>query len=536
MDTEWLSKQFKAHPLGFIGALVVTGFIFIAIYAPFLASSKPIAVVYDGKLYFPLFRYLFYSGFFTKPLDLFFNLLIFTFPLSLIFWRRKKWLLCIALFQCLAFAFLLWKGVTDPANDLKLIRERQLKQKRIESIVPAVPEWSFKDELASMSPYAKLNAVVHYRLIKAQQKKLEELLAGTDYPHLDAMPTLWNMEETQIKEKNERIEEYLKTHEEAYLRSYTALEQFQAGCDSLGNEVCQKLLNESQVTKKLIQSEQSEVITYEENTQNLKLIEEKGRWLEAEQGKLTWVLMPLLRPFHWEDDAGGGQSMNPYLPWWDLTRVNRKDLMAALIFGTRVSIVVGLLAVALALAIGVPVGAYAGYYGGVFDIIVSRILEVWESMPTFFMLLLIIAMMQSKSIFIVIAVIGIFGWTGFSRYIRGEFFKQRNLAYVEACRSIGLPNSVIMFKQILPNAIPPLLTLLPFAIMGAITSEAGLSFLGLGEEGSCSWGVLMDEGRNAFPGEAYLLWPPSILLTILLVAIALLGDAMRDALDPKLKR
>jgi peptide/nickel transport system permease protein len=155
-------------------------------------------------------------------------------------------------------------------------------------------------------------------------------------------------------------------------------------------------------------------------------------------------------------------------------------------------------------------------------------------MPTFFMLLLVVAITQSKSIFLVVAVIGLFSWPNFSRYIRGEFFKQRNLPYVEACHALGFRNPYIMFSHILPNAIPPLLTLLPFAVMGAITSEAGLSFLGLGEEGSCSWGVLMDEGRTAFPGESYLLWPPAVLLTIFLVAIALVGDALRDAIDPKM--
>ena len=101
---------------------------------------------------------------------------------------------------------------------------------------------------------------------------------------------------------------------------------------------------------------------------------------------------------------------------------------------------------------------------------------------------------------------------------------------------MGFPDSYIMFSHILPNAIPHVLTLLPFAMMGAITSEAGLSFLGLGEEGSCSWGVLMDEGRSAFPSESYLLWPPAILLTILLVAIAMVGDSFRDALDPKMRK
>ncbi|MFI5344665.1 MAG: ABC transporter permease, partial [Chlamydiales bacterium] len=257
------------------------------------------------------------------------------------------------------------------------------------------------------------------------------------------------------------------------------------------------------------------------------------RWLEEQAKKADWMVMPLVRPFHWEDDAGGEQALNQYLPWWDLTRINRKDLVAALIFGVRISLVVGFLAVGLSLLLGIPIGAFAGYYGGVFDIIVSRLIEIWESMPVFFMLLLVVAVMQSKSIFIVIAVIGIFGWTGFSRYIRGEFFKQKGLGYVESCKSIGYHDSRIIFRHILPNASPPLLTLLPFAIMGAITAEAGLSFLGLGEEGSCSWGVLMDEGRSAFPGEAYLLWPPAIFLTILLVAIALIGDALRDHLDPK---
>ncbi len=246
--------------------------------------------------------------------------------------------------------------------------------------------------------------------------------------------------------------------------------------------------------------------------------------------------MPFVRSFHWEDDAGGDQTFNQYINWWERTRINRKDLLAALIFGVRISVVVGLMSVGIALLIGIPIGAFAGYYGGKFDIVVSRLLEIWEAMPTFFMLLMVVAITQSKSIFLVIGVIGIFGWTTFSRYIRGEFFKQRSLAYAEACKAQGFRDPYIIFSHILPNAIPPLLTLLPFAIMGAITSEAGLSFLGLGEEGSCSWGVLMDEGRSAFPAESYLLWPPAILLTILLVAIALVGDALRDALDPKMHK
>ena len=157
-------------------------------------------------------------------------------------------------------------------------------------------------------------------------------------------------------------------------------------------------------------------------------------------------------------------------------------------------------------------------------------------MPTFFMLLLIVAITQSKSLFLIMGVLGIFGWTGFGRFIRGEALKQRNLPYVLACKNLGFRHPRIMFSHILPNAIPPILTLLPFSMMAAITSEAALSFLGLGEEGSTSWGVLMSEGRSVFPGESYLLWPPAILLTLLLVSIALVGDALRDAIDPKLRQ
>src|SRR5690606_19820198 len=136
--------------------------------------------------------------------------------------------------------------------------------------------------------------------------------------------------------------------------------------------------------------------------------------------------------------------------------------------------------------------------GGIADVIVCRFIEIWESMPAFFMLLLIMAMTQTKSIFILIAVIAIFGWTGFSRYVRAEVLKQKNSYYVDYCKLQGYSNFKILFKEILPNSLTAVLTLVPFALVGAITSEAGLSFLGLGEENTPSWGTLMEEGREAF--------------------------------------
>lgn len=485
MDGFWTTfwRHFRKRRLGYAAFYVVLLFCFIGIYAPFFASSKPFCVYYDGHWYFPFFRYLFYTGFYTKRLDIFFNLLMFTLPLAILAWQFLRsrprlliagWIFCLLL-QGSLFLYLVFKVPQDPEASPALARAHQEALKS-----NPLPSWGF--DLDFMTPYAKLNLLLKERLSWRQDQHLK--------PYEGSTSSLWQQRHALENEEVMRENEILK--------------QSQPGSES-----------------------------YRMAEAKLKFIQERRKWMDAEMANLHFVFMPLLRPFHWEDDAGGSQSLNQVVPWWDLTRINRKDLVAALLFGVRISLVVGLVSVAIALAIALPVGSLAGYYGGTFDIIVCRLLEIWESMPTFFMLLLVVAVTESKSIFLVIAVIGLFGWTSFSRFLRGEFFKQRNLPYVEACHALGYEDRRIIFSHILPNAVPPLLTLLPFAIMGAITSEAGLSFLGLGEEGSCSWGVLMDEGREAFPGESYLMWPPAILLTILLVAIALVGDAFRDALDPK---
>ncbi len=445
-------RKLFQNRLGLFAFAIVFFFLVIGIYAPLLASSKPLMVQYKGTFYFPLFRYLFYPQFFTKPLDRFYNLLMFTFPLAVLAWvilrhhlTFRFWtILCLA---GLHFSCFLWMLLWPPGD-------------------PAFTGCENTEQKQCANNYAELNTVLQYQQYKNQKEHFQRY--ENDYKELAKrrnqtnilFPTLWNLSFYRIKQKQQ--------------------------------------------------------------------------WLDDQVKELHYEIMPLFRSFHWEDDAGGDQALNQLISWWDLTRINRKDMVASLIFGIRISLSVGLLAIALALLIGIPIGAIAGYYGGKLDLLLYRLIEIWESMPTFFMLLMIVAFLQSKSVFLIIGVIGLFGWTSFSRFIRGEFFRQKKMLYVEACHAIGYPDSRIIFSHLLPNAIPPLLTLVPFAIMSAITSEAALSFLGLGEEGSNSWGVLMDEGRSAFPAESYLLWPPAILLTILLVSIAVLGDSLRDALDPKL--
>lgn len=581
-----LWRHFRQHYLGMIGLLLIVTFLLIAIFAPFLAASKPLYIQYAGESYFPLFRYLFYTGYYSKPLDIFYNLLIYSAPaflLTLALPRRVRLIaqgLIIAA-QIFLFFYFSMGAIRDPASNAKLNRERQkeiqttissdLKLASLSALYtsfPKPPDW--KEDLHYMNTYAKLNLVTTYQLRKKQHERLLKQVKGYSKP----IPSLWQINVTNQNEEKVRLQKYLENNRKRYLK-YKAwflyfaslcpmevLPEEQAGLisiqlsdfsfqqprqiflsfkewghNSFGSLNTIAFANCSTWLPKLnllITKMRIIVSGYESAEGKLTYIEERTQWLENENAKIGFQVWPLLRTFHWEDDAGGDQNLNRYVRWWELTRTNRKDLAAALIFGTRIALAVGFVATSISLLIGIPFGSLAGYYGGSIDIALSRLLEIWQSLPIFFMLLLIVAMLQIKSIFLVIAAIGAFGWPVFSLYTRGEFFKQRNLPYVEACHAQGFSSPYIMFFHILPNAFPPVLTLVPFAIMGAITSEASLAFLGLGEEGSCSWGVLMDEARRVFPEESYLLWPPAILFTLLLVGIALIGDALRDALDPRI--
>jgi len=533
-ETYWkmVWNQFCTHPLGKYSLVLIVIFTLIGIYAPFLASSKPLFAIYDGMWFFPIFRYLFYTEFFSKRIDIFFNLLMFSIPLIVLAVHygknyAKKICVVIATVHMSLFLYISYTQTMDPATDLLLNRvkfEAMQFQRTLRSgdpLTQSEPKYAnWRYDVQYMNLYARLNLLLRYQ----QRQKQHTRLTNNYSSHFEStLPTLWQVDQENIQEEIVRQKSVMKKWVSKYPESKQRFTVWQNNQIVLSDDQRMELLNDRSIVEK-----------YEAAQEKLIYVGEKESWIQQELEKVSFQVLPLLREFHWQDDAGGEQKMNQSIGWYERTRINRKDLVAGLLFGVRISLFVGFVAVGLSMIIGIPVGSMAGYYGGKFDIVLCRILEVWESMPVFFMLLMVVAITQSKSIFLVITVIGFFGWTGFSRFIRGEFLKQRHLSYVEACQALGFNDRRIIFSHILPNALPPLLTLLPFAIMGAITSEAGLSFLGLGEEGSCSWGVLMDEGRTAFPGESYLLWPPAILLTVLLIAIALVGDAVRDALDPKL--
>jgi len=211
-----------------------------------------------------------------------------------------------------------------------------------------------------------------------------------------------------------------------------------------------------------------------------------------------------------------------------------RDVLVQMIYGTRISLTVGFVAVAIYLAIGVILGAVAGYFGGMVDITVCRIIEIVMLFPSFFLILTLVALI-GPSIYIIMVVIGITGWPGIARLIRGEVLKQRSIDYVAAARALGTSHGRVIFRHILPNAISPALVSAPFGIAGAIITEAGLSLLGFGvRPPTPSWGTLLRLGNSNY-SYWWLIVMPALAMFMTVTIFNLVGSGLRDAMDPKLR-
>lgn len=211
-----------------------------------------------------------------------------------------------------------------------------------------------------------------------------------------------------------------------------------------------------------------------------------------------------------------------------------RDLFAGLIHGSRVSLSVGFVSAGIALIIGILLGSMAGYFGGKVDIIIMRFVEIMVTFPTFFLIITIVAIYGS-SIFYIMAAIGFTSWTNDAKLIRGEVLKVRNMEYITAANSIGLPHRQIIFRHVIPNAIAPVLVSGAFAIASAILLEASLSFLGFGVSATTvTWGSLLNEARGA-SSAWWLAIFPGFMIFIAVVTYNLIGEGLRDALDPRLR-
>ncbi|REJ96992.1 MAG: ABC transporter permease [Planctomycetota bacterium] len=206
-----------------------------------------------------------------------------------------------------------------------------------------------------------------------------------------------------------------------------------------------------------------------------------------------------------------------------------------MIWGGRVSLAVGIVAVSIYVTIGVIVGSIAGYFRGAADIIISRVIEVVICFPSFFLILTIIAFI-GPSIFNIMAVIGLIGWTGVARLVRGEFLRLGEQDFVQAGRALGYKPHRIIFRHVLPNAMAPVLVAATFGIAGAILTESGLSFLGFGiTVPTPSWGGILSNGRENIFRAPWMIYFPGFAIFITITCYNLVGEAFRDAADPRLR-
>ena len=222
----------------------------------------------------------------------------------------------------------------------------------------------------------------------------------------------------------------------------------------------------------------------------------------------------------------------PSLDNWLGTDDRGRDLLAQLIYGSRVSVLFALSLTATGVVLGILTGAIQGYFGGKVDLVFQRFMEVWGSMPELY-LLIIFSAIFAPSITLLLILLSLFGWLGLSDYVRAEFLRNRQMDYVRAARAMGLSSGQIIWRHVLPNSMTPVVTFLPFRMSAAILALTSLDFLGLGvPPGTPSLGELLSQGKNSIDAWWISLSTFAVLVTTLLL-LTFMGDALRDALDPR---
>jgi peptide/nickel transport system permease protein len=256
---------------------------------------------------------------------------------------------------------------------------------------------------------------------------------------------------------------------------------------------------------------------------------------QAASGLYERVIYPPIpySPSDYLRDQGDTGFQAPSTTHWMGTEENGADALSRMIHASRIALGIGFIATGIALFIGVIIGGLMGYFSGVVDMIGMRLVEIFEAIPTLFLLLTFVAFFGSD-LYIMMAIIGLTSWTGYTRYLRAEFLKLREQDYVQASVALGLPLRSILFRHMLPNGVAPVLVGASFGVASAILAEATLSFLGLGLVDSPSWGQMLNQAvqQSAFNWWMAIFPGGAIFLTVF--AYNLIGDALRDAIDPHL--
>ncbi len=254
------------------------------------------------------------------------------------------------------------------------------------------------------------------------------------------------------------------------------------------------------------------------------------------------IAAPVIAPYSYDQTVRDPvtkrtiQNQAPSADHWFGTDAQSRDEFSRVVYGTRISLSVGLVSQLIIVLVGIPIGLIAGYYGGLIDLVLMRITDIMYAFPTVLFAIVILAAIGQNLINIYIA-IGFTFWPAMARLVRSQVLSLREKEYVEAARSIGTPAWRIMFLQILPNALGPIIVAVTFGIPFAILIEAFLSFIGIGTPPPIpSWGGMIVDAKPQLRSEAWLVLFPSAALAITLFAFNFFGDGLRDALDPRSRR
>jgi peptide/nickel transport system permease protein len=259
---------------------------------------------------------------------------------------------------------------------------------------------------------------------------------------------------------------------------------------------------------------------------------------DAKAGLIEWAVYAPI-PFSPSDrmnDMGDTSFKAPSRQHWMGTEYNGADVFSRMIHACRIALAIGLISTGIGRIIGVLLGGLMGYFVGKVDILGMRLIEIFEAIPTLFLLITFVAF-YGRNLYAMMVIIGITGWTSTARFIRAEFLRLRTQDFVQAAIASGLPLRSVLFRHMLPNGVTPVLVTTSFGIAAAILYESTLSFLGLGLIDEPSWGQILNQARGV--GASFVWWIavfPGMAIFLTVLAYNLIGEALRDALDPKLRK
>lgn len=273
-------------------------------------------------------------------------------------------------------------------------------------------------------------------------------------------------------------------------------------------------------------------------------------WRRLRKNKLAfaslWIIVfmyllaifgPMLAPYDKAEMDWVNVLAPPSAVHWFGTDDLGRDIFTRVLYGARVSLSVGLVVVGIQLTIGILLGALAGYYGGWVDVVISRFIDIMLAMPVL-MIAIIIAALFGPSLYKTMIVLGVTGWMGTARIVRGQFLSLKEREFIEGAKAFGARDFRIIFRHMLPNTMAPIIVIATLGIAGAILTESVLSFLGLGtQEPNASWGGILTSAQTitVLTRAQWFAFFPGLFIFITTLAINFLGDGLRDALDPRLK-